>query len=130
MQIELIEQFSESGNTSYAALLELGTIQSKVLQKLTELQFNLATLTVETGVEKAKLFGSTANYKDLLATESDVTSKYNSKVLDITQQTADILSESQDEIIACFEKGIEAASKTGKTVAKRAAKKEAAKDTA
>ncbi|MEE9551418.1 MAG: TIGR01841 family phasin [Gammaproteobacteria bacterium] len=130
MQNEFIKQFSEAGKTSYAALQELGTIQSKVLQKLTELQFNLATLTVETGVEQAKLFGSTANYKDLLATESDVTSKYSSKVLDITRLTADILSESQDEIIACFEKGIEAVSKPKKAAAKRITKKETAKETA
>jgi phasin family protein len=125
-----IEQFTEAGKTSYAVLQELGTINSKALQKLTELQFNLATLNVETSVEQAKLFGSTSNYKELLTAESGFASQYSDKFLDITSKTADILNESQDEIIAWFEKGIEAASNTKKTVTKRIAKKEAVKETA
>lgn len=126
MQNEFIEQVTSAGKTSYEAMQELGAINANAIQKLTELQFNLASLNLESGVEQAKLLSTTTNYKDLLSAESDLAGDYSTKAMDITRQAAEVLTKSRDEIVSWFEKGVE---NTGKAV-KPAAKKPARKSTA
>ena len=123
MQNEYFEQLTNTGKTSFEAFQALGTINSKALQKLAELQFNLASLNIECGIEQAKLLTSTSNYKDLLSAESDFASEYNNKAVNITRQAAEILTQSRDEIVALFEKGIETAGKSAVSSVKRISKK-------
>lgn len=126
MQNEFIEQVTSAGKTSYEAMQELGAINANAFQKLTELQFNLASLNLESGVEQAKLLSTTNNYKDLLSAESELAGDYSNKAMDITRQAAEVLTQSRDEIVSWFEKGIEEAGKVAKPVAKKAAKKSTA----
>ena len=125
MQNEYIEHFTNAGKTSYAAMQELGAINSKAIQKLTELQFNFVTMNIENSIEQAKGFSGTTNYKDLLSTVTDFTSDYSTKLMDMTRQTTEILSESRDEVVSLIEKNLEISSKPVKTVAKRVTKKAA-----
>ena len=125
MQNEFIDQVTNAGKTSYEAIQELGAIQARALQKLTDLQFNLASLNLESGVEQAKLLSTTSNYKDLLSAESDFAGEYSNKALDITRQTAEVLTESRDEIVTWLEKGFEKAGKTAKPAAKKTTRKSA-----
>lgn len=121
MQNDIFEQFMNAGKTSYENLQQLGAINTKALQKLTELQFSLATVGIESGVEQAKLLSSTTNYKDLIAAESELANQYSSKMMDLGKQTADVLNESGEEIVAWFEKSAESLAETGKSAAKKAA---------
>lgn len=124
MQNDYVEQISNAGKTSYESLQEIGAINAKALQKLTDLQFKFATFNIETGIEQAKLLTSTTNYKDLLTAESDFANEYSTKAMDFTKQAASILTESRDEIVSWFEKGINKAEKvTKEPVAKRSTKK-------
>jgi len=125
MQNEYIEHFTNAGKTSYAAMQELGAINSKAIQKLTELQFNFVTMNIENSIEQAKGFSGTTNYKDLLSTVTDFTSEYSTKLIDMTRQTTEILSESRDEVVSLIEKNLEISDKPVKTVAKRVTKKAA-----
>lgn len=120
MQNDIFEQFMNAGKSSYENLQQLGAINSKAMQKLTELQFSLATVGIESSVEQAKLLSSTTNYKDLMAAESELANQYGSKVMDISKQTAEVLNESGEEIAAWFEKTTES---FAETAAKPAAKK-------
>lgn len=119
MQNDIFEQFVNAGKTSYENLQQLGTINTKALQKLTELQFSLATIGIEGSVEQAKLLSSTTNYKDLIAAESDLANQYSSKVMDISKQTADVLNESGEEIATWFEKTAESFADTAKQAPKK-----------
>lgn len=105
MQFDFVEQFTNAGKTSYQSVQELGAINAKAIQKLSELQFKFASYNIETGVEQTKLLTSTTSYKDLLAAESEIASDYSAKALDFSKQAASILSESRDEIMSWFEKG-------------------------
>lgn len=127
MQNDYVEQLTNAGKTSYETLQELGSINAKALQKLTDLQFKFATFNIETGIEQAKLLTSTTNYKDLLTAESDFASDYSTKAMDFTKQAATIFTESRDEIVSWFEKGMEKAEKATKepAVAKRSTAKKA-----
>jgi len=121
MQNDFFEQFVNAGKTSYENLQQLGAINSKAVQKLTELQFSLATIGIEGGVEQAKLLSSTTNYKDLITGESELANQYGTKVMDISKQTAEVLNESGEEIAAWFEKTAESFADTAKQAPKKAA---------
>lgn len=127
MQKEFIEKMTEAGKTSYAAMQELGAINSKVLKELTELQIGLATYSIESGVEFTKALTSTTNYKDLMSAEAEYANEYGSKVMEVSRKTADLLTESRDEVVNWFEKAIESTTTEAKPAApKRVTKKAAA----
>lgn len=124
MQYDYVEQFSKAGKTSYESLQELGAINAKAIQKFVELQFKFASFNIETGIEQSKLLTSTTNYKDLLSAESDFAGEYSTKTLDFTRQAASIITESRDEFVNWFEKGLSDVESTAKIPAtKRSSKK-------
>ena len=119
------EQFQEMGQTSYATLQEIASVNSNAFQKLSELQMKFATESIESGIDQVKALTSTTNYKDLLKSASDFTSDYSSKLVDVTKKTTEVLSSAQNDVIAAVEKGFVAAGKTTKPATKRVAKKDA-----
>ncbi|MDX1518822.1 MAG: TIGR01841 family phasin [Gammaproteobacteria bacterium] len=128
MQDQIIEDISAATKTSYEALQELGRINSETVSKLTQLQFNMASLGIEGSVEQARLLTSTTNYQELLTAESDFASNYSDKIMSIARQTADVLSESRDEVTAWLEKSASSVAKATQSPAKKpAAKKPAAR---
>lgn len=116
---DYVEQITNVGKSSFETLQELGTINAKTLQKLAELQFKVATYNIETGIEQTKLLTSTTNYKDLLTAESDFAGEYSSKAMDFTREAGSILTESRDEMVSWFEKGLEKAEVKTKAPARR-----------
>lgn len=120
MQNEIFEQFVSAGKASYENLQQLGAINTKALQKLTELQFSLATMGIESGVEQAKLLSSTSSYKDLISAESELANQYSSKMMDLGKQTADVLNESGEEFFALLEKSAESFVENAKQAPKKA----------
>ena len=123
MQLDYIEQLTNTGKLSYQAMQELGAINIKALQKLSELQFKFASYNIETGIEQTKLLTSTTSYKNLMAAESEIASDYSAKAVDFSRQAASILSDSRDEIMSWFEKGFNKAEAVSKPPAKRTTKK-------
>lgn len=120
MQNDIFEQFVNAGKASYENLQQLSAINTKAVQKLTELQLSLATMGIEGSVEQAKVLTSTTNYKDLISAESDLANQYSSKMMDISKQTADVLNESGEQIAAWFEKSAEVFGETASSTAKKA----------
>ncbi len=124
MQNEYFEQLQKVGETSFTALQEIATINSNALQKLTELQLNFATQSIGSGIEQVKAVSSTSNYKDLFKFASEYTSDYSSKLVDVTRQTTEVLSSTQNDVITVIEKGITAPVKAAKATTKRVSKKD------
>lgn len=116
---DYVEQLTNVSKTSFESLQELGAINAKTLQKLAELQFKVATYNIETGIEQTKLLTGTTNYKDMLTAESDFAGEYSSKAMDFTREAGSIFTESRDEIVSWFEKGLAKAEVKPKTPAKR-----------
>jgi hypothetical protein len=121
MQNDFVEQIAETGQASIQALQKLGAIGTRAAHKLAELQYDFAALNFKSGIEQATLLTSTGNYQDLFAAESDFVGEYSSKAMGITNQTTEVLSQSCDEIIAWFEKGLNTA--CSKPATKRTGKK-------
>ena len=109
MQNEMIEKMTEMGKSSYSAMQELAAINSKAFKELSELQMGLATYSLESGVELTKTLSSTTNYKDAVSAEVDFANEYGSKVMEFGSKTAEILTDSRDEVVSWFEKAVEEA---------------------
>ncbi len=126
MQNEIIEKMTEASKTSYSAMQELGAINTKILKDLSELQMSMASYSIESGVEFTKAIGSTTNYKDIITAEAEYANEYGSKMMEYGRKTADVLTESRDEVVGWFEKTMETASVTEKKPAPKRTSKKAA----
>jgi len=137
MENQIIEQLTAATTKSYETMKNLGDINSSALRKLTDLQFDFISMNVESGIEQVKSLNNKAEAKDIISSSAEFASDYNEKVIDFTNKTAEILSESRDEATNLFEKVIvsEAApvkkpakaakASTAKPAAKKPAKKAA-----
>lgn len=123
MQFDYIEQLTNAGKSSYQSFQDLGAINAKAIQKLSELQFKFASFNMETGIEQTKLLTSTTSYKNLLAAESEIASDYSAKAIDFSRQAASILTESRDELMSWLEKGFDKLEPVSKAPVKRVTKK-------
>ncbi|MEM7027076.1 MAG: phasin family protein [Pseudomonadota bacterium] len=126
MQNEFFEKMTEAGKTSYAAMQELGAINTKAFKEMSELQMSLASYSIESGVEFTKTLSSTKDYKDLLSVEAEYASEYGTKMMEYGRKASDLLTESRDEMVSWFEKSIDKAGVAEKKpAAKRSTKKAA-----
>ena len=99
MTNDFLAMFNGTGQASYSNFQELGAINMKAVQKLTELQLNLLTLGLESSAEQAKILMDSDNYENLLAIETGIATEYGNKWLGITQGISEILSESSQEYV-------------------------------
>lgn len=126
MQNEIFEKMTEIGRTSYNAMQELTSINTKVLKEISELQMGLVTYSIDSGVELTKTLSDTTNYKDAMSIEADFANEYGTKVMEFSRKTADIITDSRDEVVSWIEKSVEDATSESKPQAKASSKKAAA----
>ena len=123
MQNEIIEKLTTIGESSFVAMQELVAINTNLLKQVTDLQLGFATINIESGVEQAKVLSGSTNYKDILSAQADFASDYSNKVNDFSRQTAGVITEARNEVVALFENNIESATATAKPRTKRNTKK-------
>jgi phasin family protein len=107
MQTEYIEQWTSFGQTAFAAMKELGEINIKTMEKLSEQQLDLLNACLDTSVKQWELLGEVKGYKELLTGEAKLIASYNDKLMEAVGKTTAIASKSKDEWTAWFEKGLE-----------------------
>ncbi len=129
MQNQIIEQFTATTAKSYEAAKSLGDINTNAFRKLTDLQLDFMSMSIESSVEQATSLGSNKNMKDVFTVSSAFASDYSEKLLSYTQQVVEIFTDSRDEASSLLEKTIaekpapvkKAAKRSGKSTAKKAA---------
>ena len=119
MTNEFITQLNDSGKASYETFQQFNVINVEALQKLSALQFSLASLNVESTVEQAKLLTSGTDPQEIFAAESALASAYGEKLMKITSETTEILTQSREQLVAFAEKTFEAANTVNKTQVKQ-----------
>ncbi|MFB3091191.1 MAG: phasin family protein [Gammaproteobacteria bacterium] len=127
MQNQIIDQLTTASTKSYETMKNLGEINSSAIRKLTDLQFDFISMSMESGIEQAKLLNNMQNVKDIFAAGSEFASEYNEKLMGITRQTVEILSESRDEVANLIEKTVVSQVVSSKQAPAKVAKKPAAK---
>jgi len=106
MQDQIIDQLTIASTKSYETMKSLGEINSSAIRKLTGLQFDFISISMESGIEQAKSLSNMKNVKDIFAAGSEFASEYNEKLMGITRQTVEIFSESRDEATKLIEKTV------------------------
>jgi len=127
MQNQIIDQFTTTSTKSYETMINLSEINSSAIQKLTDLQFDFISMSMEAGIDQAKSLNSMRNIKDVFAVGSEFASEYNEKLMGITHQAVEILSESCNEATNLIEKTVVSPVVSSKQAPTKVAKKPAAK---
>ncbi len=127
MQNQIIDQLTTTSTKSYETIKSLGEINSSAIRKLTDLQFDFISMSMESGIEQAKLLNNMKNVKDIFAAGSEFASEYNEKLMGITRQTVEIFTESGDEAENLIEKAVASQVVSSKQAPAKVAKKPAAK---
>lgn len=109
MTNDLFNVMTNGSKFSYENLQKLQDINTKAFNKLARLQMSFAQLGIESTVEQARLFTDSRSYEDLLSAETDLASSYSDKMMELTREVTDIVSESQEDLVSwlekCFEEG-------------------------
>ena len=114
----IFEKLSKVGKSSYDSVKELYEINTKIAEQIFEQQLAMFNLGVEFTSRQLALAGQAKGYKEIVTGQTEITSDVISKVQGIARNSADIITESKDEVNAWFEKGVKEAEKSIQEVAK------------
>ncbi len=129
MTNEFITKLSDSSKSSYETFQQFNVINVEALQKLAALQFSLTSLNVESTVAQAKLLTSGTAPQELFNAESALAHAYGEKLMQISNETTQVMTQSREQLVAFAEKAFEAANTVANTEVKQP-KKAATKKTA
>ncbi len=127
MQNQIIDQLTTVSTKSHEIMKSLGKINSSTVRKLTDLQFDFISMSMESGIDQAKSLSNMKNVEDIFAAGSEFASEYNEKLMGITRQTVEIFTESGDEAENLIEKAVASQVVSSKQAPAKVAKKPAAK---
>jgi hypothetical protein len=97
MSTETIEQWGKFSRAALESLKELTAINTKLVERLSEQQFELAGLTLETSMKGANLAAGVPAYKEFVSGQSALAGEYNEKVLGIVRKAGGIVAEARDQ---------------------------------
>ena len=101
---DYIKTVADYNKKSYESLKELTEINKKSLEQIADQQMALFSLVVESNSKFFETVSKAKGYKDLLSAQSELTADFSGKALGIARNTADILTESKDEVSNWVEK--------------------------
>jgi hypothetical protein len=97
MSTETIEQLGKFSRAALDSFKELTAINAKLVERLSEQQFELVSLALEAGVRGANLAIGVPSYKDYVSGQTALAGEYNEKVLSIVRKTGGIVTEARDQ---------------------------------
>ena len=130
MTNDITKQWSEISKTAIESMKELGNINTRVIEKLTEQQLAVLNTCMESSQKEIEMATSGKNAQDpqaLLAAQAELMAEYNSKLMEIVQSTGVILRDCNSEITNWADKGMNVTAKTATKTVKKASKKKTRK---
>jgi len=130
MTNDITKQWSEISKTAIESMKELGNINTRVIEKLTEQQLAVLNTCMEASQKEIEMATSGKNAQDpqvLLAAQAELMAEYNSKLMEIVQSTGVILRDCNSEITNWADKGMNVTAKTATKTVKKASKKKTRK---
>jgi hypothetical protein len=128
MTNDITKQWNEISKTAIESMKELGSINTKLIEKLTEQQLAVLNTCMQTSQKEIDLAASEKNVQDpqaLLAAQAELVAEYNSRLMKIVQSTGDILKDCNNEITSWADKGMNVAQKSVTKYAPKTVKKAA-----
>ena len=115
MTNDITKQWSEISKTAIESMKELGNINTRVIQQLTEQQLAVLNTCMEASQKEIEMAASGKNAQNpqaLLAAQAELMAEYNSRFMNIVQSTGNILKDCNNEIMDWADKGMNIAQKT------------------
>lgn len=128
MDYKFFENWQDYGKNAMAAAKELETINTELLQQLTNKQLELTNTAIEAGTRYWQTLGDVKAYPELLSDNTRMAAEFNEKLMETTRETADILAQSRESYQSWLENNLQRAGvPTTFTLTPEAAKKPARK---
>lgn len=90
------ENWQEYNKSALEAAKELEIINTKIIEKLTTKQLELANMAFETGTESVYAVAALKGPQDLVAAQAKLSSEFNEQLIESARTTANIISESRE----------------------------------
>lgn len=132
MTNNITKQWNEISKTAIESMKELGSINTRVIEKLTEQQLAVLNTCMEASqreIEMATDGKNAQNPQALLKAQADLMAEYNSRLMNIVQSTGDILKDCNSDITYWADKGMNVAQKTAAKASPKTARKTTKKKT-
>ncbi len=126
MTNDITKQWNEISRAAIASMKELGNINTRVIEKLTEQQLSVLNTCLEASQKEIEMAASGKNAQDpqaLLAAQAELMVEYNSKLMEIVQSTGLILKDCNSEITSWADKGMNVTSEAALKTVKKTTKK-------
>jgi phasin family protein len=105
---DMTENWNNIAKTAMNSIKELGNINVRVIEKLTEQQLAVLNTCLEASKKEIDLASKTKNPEDIINMQSELIAEYNTKLMGILQNTGAILSSCNSDITAWAEKSVTA----------------------
>ncbi|MGH8583978.1 MAG: phasin family protein [Gammaproteobacteria bacterium] len=109
MQKEFIDQWASLGKSALESMKELGEINARIMEKMTEQQASILNTCLEASAKEIELVSAAKDPSELLAKQAALANEYNARFVEIVRATNDILTECKTELSQWAEKGMEKA---------------------
>jgi hypothetical protein len=132
MTNDITKQWNEISKTAIESMKELGNINTRVIEKLTEQQLAVLNTCMEASQKEIEMASSGKNAQNpqaLLKAQADLIAEYNSRLMGIVQSTGDILKDCNSEITSWADKGMSVTQKSAAKASSKMVNKTAKKKT-
>ena len=123
MTDDITQQWNKISKTAIESMKELGSINTRVIEKLTEQQLAVLNTCMEASQKEIEMASSGKNAQSpqtLLKAQADLIAEYNGRLMSIVQSTGDILKDCNSEITSWADKGMSVAQKPAVKTAPKA----------
>ncbi len=127
MQNDIVSSVEKLNKTLIESAKRLGEINLRTLERLTETQLAVASDYLEGSVRQLKVLGESRDVQGTLAAEAKLATDLGEKFIEHAKRTAEIFTETRNELGEWVEEGFKAAAEGPlTTVAKKTTVKKAA----
>jgi hypothetical protein len=103
MPPEIFDQWTKFTRTALDAVKELTELNTKLLERTSEQQFELVNASVDAGVKGVQLVSEPRSYKDFVNGQTSLITEYGDRVLKIVRRGNEVAAELRDEYATWLE---------------------------
>ncbi len=108
---DLNQQLALMGKTALESMRDLGNINAKMVEKLSEQQLAILNTCLEASSKEIEIVTTCQTPNEILAQQSALADQYNQRMIDIVRTTNEVLEECKAELSVWAEKGVDTATK-------------------
>lgn len=103
MPAEIFDQWTKLTRSTLDAVKELAELNTRLFERTSEQQFELAQASLDAGVKGAQLVSEPRSYKDFVNGQTALVSEYGDRVQKIVRRGNEVAAELRDEYASWIE---------------------------